>query len=370
MAQLQTAIVQSPSASPTSGLPLTISNSVPIPTLQSPHDVLIRVLAIGLNPTDFKMVTQFPKQGNGSGCDFCGTIEARGGSASLSLGTRVCGAIFPYNLDDEHHDCSGAFSQWVVADSRHLLRVPNGWTDVQAAALGAVGWGTAAVAMADPRALGLAGLPSRPVEKWTPVLVHGGATATGLMAIQMLKLSGYAPIAVCSTASASLVVKYGAVGAASYTSVECVETIKAIANGVPIRYALDCITDAQSASICFAALARTGGWYACLENFHESWRTRRAIKTKVVMGFEMQGVDVDLGHDVYSRTARPELHDLGIVWAREMQALLDAGSVKTQPIKELELDNGFEGIIEGLNMLRTGQIRGQKLVARVPSHRE
>jgi NADPH:quinone reductase-like Zn-dependent oxidoreductase len=190
MATLQTAIVQAPSASPTPGLPLTISHSAPIPTLQSPHDVLVRVLAVGLNPTDFKMATQFPKQGNGSGCDFCGTVEARGGSAALSLGTRVCGAVFPYSLDDdERRSRSGAFSQWVVADGRHLLRVPSEWTDVQAAALGAVGWGTAALAMADPQALGgLAGLPSRPVGKWTPVLVYGGATAAGLMAIQMLKL--------------------------------------------------------------------------------------------------------------------------------------------------------------------------------------
>jgi NADPH:quinone reductase-like Zn-dependent oxidoreductase len=187
MAKLQTAIIQMPSASPQSCLPLTISNSVEIPTLQSPHDVLIRVLAIGLNPTDFKMVTQFPKQGNGSGCDFCGTIEETGDSASLSQGTRVCGAIFPYSLKHDHHARSGAFSQWVVADSRHLLRVPNGWTDTQAAALGGVGWGTAALAMSDPRALGLVGLPSRPVKKFTPVLIYGGATATGLMAVQMLK---------------------------------------------------------------------------------------------------------------------------------------------------------------------------------------
>jgi NADPH:quinone reductase-like Zn-dependent oxidoreductase len=182
MTTLQTAIVQSPS---TSGLPLTISTAVPIPTLQSPHDVLIRVLAVGLNPTDFKMATQFPKPGNGSGCDFCGTVDARGDSAVLPLGIRVCGAVFPYSLDAR----AGAFSQWVVADSRHLLRVPDAWTDVQAAALGAVGWGTAALAMADPRALGrLEGLPSRPMGKWTPVLVYGGATATGLMAVQMLRL--------------------------------------------------------------------------------------------------------------------------------------------------------------------------------------
>jgi hypothetical protein len=89
-----------------------------------------------------------------------------------------------------------------------------------------------------------------------------------------------------------------------------------------------------------------------------------------VMGFEMQGVHVDLGHAVYSRAARPELHELGIVWAREMQALLNAGAIKTQPIKELEPDHGLDGIIQGLNMLHTGEVRGQKLVSRVSSHWE
>jgi NADPH:quinone reductase-like Zn-dependent oxidoreductase len=162
--------------------------------------------------------------------------------------------------------------------------------------------------------------------------------------------------------------KYGAIGTAPYASANCVETIKSIADGDQIRYALDCITDATSASICFAALARTGGWYACLEDFHESWRTRHAIKTKVVMGYEMQGRDVHLGHDVYSRPARQELHDLGVLWAREMQALLDAGKVMTQPVRELQ--NGFEGVIHGLGLIRDGVVRGQKLVARVSTFQE
>jgi NADPH:quinone reductase-like Zn-dependent oxidoreductase len=182
----QTAIIQSCSTSPTSELDLTISHSIPIPKIQTPHDVLIRVLAVSLNPTDIKMVTRFRKEGNGTGCDFCGIIEEAGQSASLNLGTRVCGAVFPYSLDGPYQN--GSFSQWVVADSRHLLKVPASWTDTQAAALGAVGWGTACLSLSDPLALCLTGLPSNPVKKRTPVLVHGGATATGLMAIQMLNL--------------------------------------------------------------------------------------------------------------------------------------------------------------------------------------
>ena len=90
--------------------------------------------------------------------------------------------------------------------------------------------------------------------------------------------------------------KFGAVGTASYTSTTCVETIKSLAGGTPIKHALDCITDAESTAICFSALSRAGGRYACLEDCPDSWRTRRAVKVKVVMGFEMQGHDVDLGH--------------------------------------------------------------------------
>lgn len=110
-------------------------------------------------------------------------------------------------------------------------------------------------------------------------------------------------------------------------------------------------------------MGRTGGRYACLEEFHDSWHTRRAIRVKVVMGFELQGVDIDLGHDVYARKARPELHALGVVWTKEMQALLDAGAIMTQPIRELQ--GGFEGIIHGLQILRAGETHGQKLVVRI-----
>jgi len=358
--KIQTAVTQSASTQPESNLPLAVSHSVPVPDMPSPHHVLIRVLAVGLNPTDYKMVTQFYTAGNATGCDFCGIVEVAGASAVLSVGTRVCGACFPYRPDNQNN---GAFSQWVVEDSRQMLKVPDSWTDTQAAALGAVGWGTACLALSDPEALALAGLPSKPVEKHIPVLVYGGATATGLIAIQLLKLSGYAPIAVCSSTSAPLVMKYGAIGTASYTSTTCIEMIKSIAADTPIRHILDCITDADSASICFGAMGRTGGRYACLEEFHDSWRTRRAVKVKVVMGFELQGVDIDLGHDVYTRKARPELHALGTVWTGEMQALLHSGAIMTPPTQELQ--GGFEGIIQGLHILRAGEARGKKLVAKI-----
>ena len=184
----QTAVIQSKATpSRASGLPLAISHSKPVLDLPSPYHVLVRVLAVGLNPTDYKMVMHFYMEGNTVGCDFCGIIESAGPSALFPPGVRVCGADFPYRPDNPYN---GAFSQWVAADSRQMLKIPDEWSDTQAAALGAIGWGTVCMAISDSEALNLAGLPSKAVEQPIPVLVYGGATATGIMAIQMLKQSG------------------------------------------------------------------------------------------------------------------------------------------------------------------------------------
>lgn len=183
--RIQTAVIQSKASPRPSGLPLAITSSKAVPELSSPYHVAVRVLAVGLNPTDYKMITHFFMDGNTVGCDFCGIVESAGESALVSTGDRVCGADFPYRPDNK---LNGAFAQYAVTDSRHVLRVPKNWSDTQAAALGAIGWCTACLAISDPAALNLKGMPSRPTEKPSPVLVYGGATATGLMAIQMLNL--------------------------------------------------------------------------------------------------------------------------------------------------------------------------------------
>jgi len=187
----QTAIVQTGDVS-ASRLPIAVSHTAPLPTIPSPHHVLVRVLAVALNPTDHKMPTHFPTPGATMGCDFCGIVVSRhedgtaeSRSASFSPGTRVCGATYGYNPDDPHN---GAFAEYVVADARLLLRVPKSWTDLQAAALGGIGWGTLGLALWGFETLALVGRPGAPVERPAPVLVYGGGTATGTMACQLLKL--------------------------------------------------------------------------------------------------------------------------------------------------------------------------------------
>jgi hypothetical protein len=111
-------------------------------------------------------------------------------------------------------------------------------------------------------------------------------------------------------------------------------------------------------------MARTGGNYACLEECPSAWRTRRVVKVKEVMGFQILGVDLNLGDSTYTRSGDQKLMDIGMQWAGEMESLMESGSIKPHPLREL--GNGWEGIIEGLEMLRKGEVRGQKLVVRIP----
>lgn len=174
---------------------------------------------------------------------------------------------------------------------------------------------------------------------------------------------GYTPIAIASSKSADLAKEYGAAATASYAAKDCVDVVKSLA-GKPIRHALDCITDAESAAICYSALGRTGGTYTCLEECPAAWRTRRMVKVKEVMGFQVLGVDINLAGSTYTRPGDPALFEIGKQWASEMEALMESGRVKPHPLRELE--SGWDSIVEGLTQLRKGEVRGQKLVVKVP----
>jgi NADPH:quinone reductase-like Zn-dependent oxidoreductase len=183
----QTAVVQT--AITTSDLPLSINTSAPVPKPPTDHHVLVQGHAVALNPNDHKMVTYFNTPGSIAGCDFSGAVVTPPRDTTLAArfpsSTRVCGALFPYNPENTDN---GSFAQYCVVDARILVKVPNNWSDIQAASLG-VGWSTISLALSDPHALHLEGLPTKPTHTTKdPVLIYGAATASGTLACQMLKL--------------------------------------------------------------------------------------------------------------------------------------------------------------------------------------
>lgn len=172
------------------GIP-TLREGIPIPKLK-PGTVMVKTIATALNPSDHKMGATFPTPGAVVGMDFSGIIVSIHPSAKtdFQIGDRVCGMVHGSNPGDP---TNGAFATHIRAKPELLLRVPRGLSMEDAATVG-VGLMANALALWDPSALGLTATPESPSEKPFAVLVYGGSTATGALAIQLLRLSGLEPI--------------------------------------------------------------------------------------------------------------------------------------------------------------------------------
>ena len=142
-----------------------------------PTEVLVRVTAAGVNPIDWKT-----RNGSGVyenfdpaspmvlGWDIAGVVEEVGaGVTRFATGDRVFGMpAFPQP--------ASAYAEFITAPSRQLARLPNGVSDLAAAAVPLSGL-SAYQAIVD----------TLDVRAGTRVLIHGGAGGVGQFAVQIAK---------------------------------------------------------------------------------------------------------------------------------------------------------------------------------------
>jgi len=138
--------------------------------------VVVRVRAAGINALDWKVREgyvrdAFPLQlPSVLGIELAGVVEAVGpGVGRLRVGDRVMGALGGL----------GAYAELVAVDESKLARVPEGLSDIEAAAL-------PVAALAAWQSLNLVG----PVGPASRVLVHGAAGAVGAFAVQFARQAG------------------------------------------------------------------------------------------------------------------------------------------------------------------------------------
>lgn len=170
---------------------LQVTKDAAVPELTNGR-ILVRVRAVALNPTDYKLPLNFPSPGATAGTDFSGTVVALGpdidpAKIRIKIGDRVCGNVFGSNPGDH---ATGAFAEYVSADVDLVARIPDEMTWEEAAAVGGVGHSTVALALWTS-CISLNGTPQRPFvghDADRHVLVYGGSTATGTMAMQILRL--------------------------------------------------------------------------------------------------------------------------------------------------------------------------------------
>ncbi len=154
----------------------------PIPTLRSDY-ILVKTIAVALNPTDWKHIDKLPAVGALVGCDYSGTVEEVGKDVTkpFKKGDRIAG--FAHGANAVQHE-DGTFAEYIVVKGDPQIHTPDNISDEEAATLGV---GITTVGQGLYQSLKLP-LPTQPAKEKFPVLVYGGSTATGSLAIQYAKL--------------------------------------------------------------------------------------------------------------------------------------------------------------------------------------
>ncbi|KAL7910356.1 enoyl reductase [Trichoderma velutinum] len=328
-------------------------DEAPVPALKS-GQFYVRTEAVAINPSDTKMRGSFVTPNGILGTDYAGTVVALGPDVKdVVIGDRLCGAQHAMKADTPDR---GAFSQYNLSAGDIWLRIPPNMTIEQGASFGA-GISTAGLAI---RSLGLP-LPDTPLEKPQIVLVYGGSTATGTIAMQLLRLANLIPIATCSPKSAELAKSYGAEEVFDYRDKECATKIRTYTKN-NLKYALDCITTVESTRVCFNAIGRAGGQYVSLDPFAEHVATRKSVRTDWVLGPAIFG-DGSTWPAPYGRESNADIRQFGAKLWRLAQKLVDEGKLRNHPLRVLE--GGWDSVIEGLDLVRSGKVSGEKIIVRV-----
>lgn len=195
--------------------------AVPVP---GEGEVLIRVAAAGVNRPDvLQRQGKYPPPPGASdipGLEVAGTIVAAGHGADMLLGQRVCALL-----------AGGGYAEYAIAPAGQCLPVPDDYDLVEAAAL-----------------------PETLFTVWTnlferayavegdTVLVHGGTSGIGTMAISLCRLFDIRVIVTCgSDAKCDQAKAWGADHAINYRTQDYVAEVKRITDGQGVQAVLDMV---------------------------------------------------------------------------------------------------------------------------------
>lgn len=351
-----------------------------VPSLEDDESVLVRVACVAINPVDGKSADMSPTPDATSGSDFAGIVVAfqtesnrkivNDGEA-LKIGDRVMGFVFGNNPDA--HD-NGAFAEYVTVPRRFLWRVPAHMSLETAASLPE---GLATVGMvlhylqlsvpdlrqAVSKSVAAVSAPhghDRTCDSDTKrfVLVYGGGTSTGFLAIQVLKIAGFTPITCCSSESASRAKHLGAAATFDYQSPTCGRDIRELTND-SLTLAIDCRSDSASMSICYEAIGAAGGRYVSLDPFPLRGCVRRSVVPDWICAYTQFGRSI-AWVPPYNLDQRPDDCRFAEEWYGLAQQLLDAGLLEGPTLERRE--GGLSSVPDGVSEVRMGKIKRRKLV--------
>ena len=187
-------------------------------------EVLVRVAAAGVNRPDvLQRMGAYPPPPGASdlpGLEIAGTVVAAGQGAEMLIGRRVCALV-----------AGGGYAQYCVAPMGTCLPVPEVLRMTEAAAMPE----TLFTVWVNLFERGFAA-------DGDTVLVHGGTSGIGTMAILLGRLFGLEVIVTCGSAEKCIAAKaIGAAHAINYRETDFVEAVKQATGGNGVDVVLDMV---------------------------------------------------------------------------------------------------------------------------------
>ena len=156
------------------------------PTIRPGH-LLVRTVAIALNPGDWRTILSPRPIANAIlGCDFAGVVlevNAELNAKGWNVGDHVCGCAPGGSSKDAD---LGTFAEIILARSDYCIRIPVGMSFEDAATAGLSSM-TVGQGLFQKMGLRLPG-DGAPREGQEWLLIYGGSTAAGTLAVQLAKL--------------------------------------------------------------------------------------------------------------------------------------------------------------------------------------
>ncbi|KAI0636542.1 GroES-like protein [Trametes polyzona] len=331
----------------------------PVPVVGD-DDVLLKTVAVALNPTDYHFLDHFAQPGTVSGCDFSGNIVAIGRAAAsaypeLRIGTHVAGFTIGSTFPD-----SGAFAEYVRTPASLVWPVPEGTYSHEEAATAGAGLWTAAQVLYHPKQLALVEPPERTTKgEW--IYIHGGSSAVGQFAIQLAVISGYKVVTTASPHNHALVRSLGASAVFDYRDADVVQKIKDV-SGDTIRSAFDTISVRSSQAISADVIAPGGGKVAHIVSIIPDATTRTDVERLFTLLYWALGRPFTLaGHGYHPDRPEDKAHIEQFL--KKVPWMVKEHHLKPTPVKLWE--GGLSGILDGLECIRAGKVSAQKIVVRI-----
>ncbi|KAI0322793.1 dehydrogenase [Amylostereum chailletii] len=306
-----------------------------------PDQILVKVIAVAQNPSDWMSAQKGRLEGAIVGCDFSGIVQYIGPEVPVGLrtiGERVAGFVHGGSKN-------GSFAEYLTTAGDFVVHVPDDWTYEDASQLGLAPY-TALQALYES----LDGLPlplsTEAKANTEPLLVYGGSSSVGLFAIQFAKLAGFQVIATCSKKNFDTVQSFGADEVFDHNDPYMVKRIKEATNG-QLKLAVDCISQASTPQLVSDSLSDAGGHIASLLPYDSP---REGVKVNFNLIYEWIGESFE---HPWPHVGSFQQKERGRKFTVLLSDLLKTGQLRPNPIRIFS--DGLASVAEGFELMLAGK---------------